>query len=101
MAKFKTLAEMSTIREADAKLREEERRNFVPEKNSHKPVAYFEISRYTTGDFRGLFLVTQMLTEDASGNPLKKPIRKVIAEGVDMVVCMSSIETETRRRVFR
>ncbi len=101
MSALKQAAEMSRIREQDAVLRAKQNLEKKPEPNLHKPVAYFEISRYTTGSFRGLFLVTQLMTEDGKGNTLKKPIRKVVAEGVDMVVAMSSLETSLRRRVFR
>lgn len=101
MRQSKSVEEMERIREANSKLREKEIKNFVPEKNTSKPVAYFEISRYTTGNFTGLFLVAHILTEDAHGKTLENPIRKVIAEGVDMVVAMSSLETALRRKVFK
>lgn len=101
MSVLKSPAEMDRIRKVAAVIREKEMREFIPEKNEHKPIAYFEISRYTTGSFRGLFLVAQMIADDSQGRPLKRPIRKVIAEGVDMVVAMSSLETALRRKVFK
>lgn len=101
MAKFKTAAEMDAIRAEDAKIQEKARREFVPEKNTYKPLAYFEVSRYVTGSFVGSFVVAQMITEDGQGKPLKKPLRKVVADGVDMVVAMASLETALRRKAFR
>lgn len=101
MSKLKTPQEMDRIREAEARIQEKLRRDFVPEKNESKPLAYFEISRYVRGSFRGLFVVTQLITEDGHGEPIKKPIRKVVADGVDLFVAMTSLETALRRRVFR
>lgn len=101
MSKLKSPQEMEHIREADAKLREKQLREFVPERNISKALAYFEIGRYTSGNFRGLFTVHQMITEDALGKPLKKPIRKTVADGVDMVVAITSLENAIRRRVYK
>jgi len=101
VSKLKTPQEMDKIRAEDAKLREQQIKDFVPEKNEARPVAYFQIDRYHKGSFMGLFIVSQMLVEDAKGKPLKKPIRKVVSDGVDMVVAMSSLETALRRKVFR
>lgn len=66
-----------------------------PEGNKNRPLAYFQVDRYTQGPFRGLFLGFQ-LVEDKDG----KPKAKMIAEGVDMVVLMSAIETALRKRVY-
>ncbi len=101
MSPIKTPQEMARIREIQGKLNEEARKHFVPEKNEAKPMAYFEVSRYVTGSFRGLFVAAQLIDEDANGRPLARPIRKVVADGVDMVVCMAAIETALRKRVFR
>lgn len=98
---LKTPAEMEAIREKDAILKAEALKNFVPEKNASKPLAYFEIGRYTTGSFRGLFIVSQMLTEDEDGKPFKKPIKKTLAEGVDIVVALAQLETALRKRAFK
>ena len=49
----------------------------------------------------GSFIVTQYICDDSKGNPLAEPIKKVVSDGVDMVVAMSSLETAIRRRVFR
>jgi hypothetical protein len=98
---FKTAQEMEAIRTAQGKINEKNLRTFVPEKNEYTPVAYFEFSRYTKGQFAGLFLVHQLVTEDAHGKPLKKPVKKLVAEGVDMVIALSSMETALRKKVFR
>lgn len=100
MKREKSIEEMEVIRAADSLLRQKAIAEFVPEKNESKPVAHFEISRYTQGQFMGLFIVSQIFN-DQDGKTLKKPIKKVIAEGVDIVVAMSSLETALRRRVFR
>lgn len=101
MSALKTAREMDTIRAADAVLQEKRLKSQVPLKNEATPVAYFQVDRYVTGSFRGLFVVSQLVVEDAAGKPLKKPVRKVVADGVDMVVAMSSLETALRRKVFR
>lgn len=100
---FKTLEEMNAIREADAVLKEQQARDFVPEKVEYKDKAAFIISRCVKGPqgWVGFFKVSQLITEDGSGKKLKKPIIKTIAEGVDMVVAMSSLETALRRKVFK
>lgn len=98
--KMKSIAELDRIREVEAKIQEKLRKEFVPEKNEWKPMAYFEVGRYTKGPFLGLFIVTQLITEE-NGKKLKKPIRKVLTEGVDMLIAMSYLETALRRRVFK
>jgi hypothetical protein len=100
-SKLKTPAEMEAIREKDAALQEEQRKHFVPERNESRALAYFEIGRYTKGSFRGLFIVSQMITEDTAGKPLKRPIKKTLAEGVDIVVALAQLETALRKRAFR
>ena len=101
MSALKTPQELERMRTAQAVIDAKARAAFVPEKTESKPVAYFEVSRYTTGNFRGLFLVHQLLTEDSQGKQLRKPIRKLVVEGVDMVVAMAAMETALRKRVFR
>ena len=97
MSALKSIAEMERIRAANSIIRQAEIKAFVPEKNAYKPVAYFEIDRYIAGDFRGLFLVAQFTPAEGK----KKAERKVIAEGVDLVVAVSTLETCLRRRVFK
>ncbi len=99
--KPKTLAEMNLEREKQAVIDAELRKNRKPEPNVATPLAFFEIGRYTSGSFRGLFVVAQMITEDHKGRDLKKPIRKIVADGVDIFVAMTSLETAVRRRVYR
>ncbi len=99
--KLKTPQEMEAIREKDAALKAEELKHFVPEASESRALAYFEIGRYTKGSFRGLFIVSQMLTEAPDGKPLKRPIKKTIAEGVDIVVAMATLETALRKRAFK
>ena len=94
-----SMIELDRLRGLTEKEREKAIREQPIEPNTYKPLAYFEIGRYTTGSFRGMFVVSQMLTED-KGKVLKKPIRKVVCDGVDMVVAMASLETALRRRVF-
>lgn len=97
MVAAKTPAEMERIREADAKLKAQQLKNFVPEKNMSKPIAYFEISRYTAGNFRGSFIVAEFIPAEGK----KKAERKIVSDGVDMVVAMASLETSLRKRVFK
>jgi hypothetical protein len=92
---------MESIRAKDAILQQALRKSAIPEKSATRPLAYFEVSRYVAGQFTGMFQVAQLITEDAQGKPLKKPLKKIVADGVDMVVAMSSLETALRRRVFK
>ena len=103
MKPAKTLPELERIRAEDAKLKAEERKNFVPEKIQYEDKAAFIVSRCTAGPqgWVGFFRVEQLLVVDAKGKALRTPIRKVVADGVDMVVAMSSMETALRKRVFR
>ncbi len=99
--KLKTPAEMEIIREKQAVLDEEARKNFKPEPNVATPLAYFEIARYTSGSFLGMFVISQMITEDAKGRELKKPIKKKVIDGVHIDSAMRALETAVRGRVFR
>jgi hypothetical protein len=99
--KLKSAAEMEIIRKKQAVIDEARLKNYKPEANVSTPLAYFEIGRYTSGSFRGLFVVSQLLTEDAKGHNLKKPIKKIVADGVDMFVAITSLETALRKRVFK
>lgn len=101
MSAPKTLAEMERIREDDRILREKQIRDFTPERNTTRVMANFQVERYVTGNFKGLFLVARIITEDINGRKLKVPLRQVISDGVDMVVAMSSLETALRKKVFR
>lgn len=100
---FKSLEEMETIRKADAILKEQQAKDFVPEAVEYEDKALFVVSRCIRGPqgWKGFFQVSQLIVDDGKGKKLKKPIRKVIAEGVDMVVAMSSMETALRRKVFK
>ena len=97
----KTMSELNAMREAQGIINQNLRKEAKPEASESAPMAYFEFSRYTKGSFRGLFLVTQIFVDDGRGNDLETPIRKVIAEGVDMVVAMAACETALRKRVFK
>lgn len=101
MSALKSKQEMERIRAADAVVQEKRLSAYVTPKNEATPVAYFQVDRYISGSFRGLFVVSQLIVDDAQGKQLKKPIRKVVADGVDMVVAMSSLETALRKKVFR
>ncbi|MDE2020355.1 MAG: hypothetical protein KGJ13_08475 [Patescibacteria group bacterium] len=101
MSQLKNALEMKSIRDADEKLKAKERANFVPEESRAKPLAYFEISRYQTGPFLGLFRVVQLITEGRDGKKFKLPERLIVADGVDIVIAMANLETALRRRVFR
>lgn len=95
-----SMIELDRIRGMMAKDLEKSLREQPSEPNTYRPLAYFEIGRYTTGAFRGMFVVSQMITEE-KGKVLKKPIKKVVCDGVDMVVAMSSLETALRKRVYK
>ena len=90
---------MERARQQDALLKSKQ--VFETEPSEAKPVAYFQVDRYTTGSFRGLFIASQLITDDRQGKPLKKPVRKVLAAGVDLVVALASIETALRQKVYR
>ena len=94
---------MEAKRTADAKLRQEQAKAFVPEAIEYADGVSFIISRCIRGPqgWVGLFAVDQVIFDDAQRKALKKPLRKRIAEGVDMVVAVSSMETAARKRYFR
>ena len=107
--KLKTLQELDRMRESQAVIDADLRKKHKPEENVARPLANFEVSRYTSGDFKGLFVVTQMveetITKDKDGKalakPIKKSVRKTVADGVDMFVAITSLETALRKRVYR
>ncbi len=99
--KLKTPSEMDREREKQAVVDADLRAKHKPEANVAIPLANFEVSRYTSGSFRGMFKVTQRVTEDHKGRDLKKPTNKVVADGVDLFVAITSLETALRRRVYR
>lgn len=101
VSRLKTPAELERMREAQAVIDADLRKKAKPEANVAHPLAYFEVGRYTSGSFKGLFIVSQLITEDPKGRELKKPIKKVVADGVDMFVAITSLETALRKRVFR
>jgi hypothetical protein len=98
---FKTVDEMKRIQEADAKLKIAQAAKLAPQTHKVKPLAYFEIGRYVEGTFTGLFVVSQLITEGPDGKLLKKPLKKIVADGVDIHVANTAIETALRKRVFR
>lgn len=100
-SRLKTPAELDRMREEQAKLDAKRRETETREPNVCKPLAYFEVGRYTSGSFKGLFVVSQLITEDEKGRTLKKPIRKSVADGVDIFVAITSLETALRRRVYK
>lgn len=101
MSKFKNPQEMDVIRAADAKLREKEIGDFVSEKNEYKDGVYFIVSRCVKGPFMGLFMISQMIAEDGKGNQLKKPIRKILIEGVDRDSLNRTFDKAVGKRYFR
>ena len=103
MALARNPAEMDRIRKADAILVEAARKAFVPESVEYDDKCAFIISRCVKGPqgWVGFFKVDQLITEDAKGNPLKKPFRKVLKGGIDLVIAMATIETAIRRRIFK
>ncbi len=98
---IKTAAEMDKIRADHAEYLRKNPVDIKPEASEHKDLIYITIGRYTKGPFIGGLVVSQMIVEDEKGKPLKKPVRKIIAEGVDMVVAISAVETAIRKRVYR
>ena len=98
---FKTNVEMDEIRDANAKLVEAAAADFISEKNEYKDGIYFVVSRCVTGPFKGLFMISQMQTEDDHGRMLKKPIRKVLIEGVDRDSLNRTFDKSIGKRYFR
>ena len=96
--KMKTIAELQRIREADAKLRAEQK--VTPEKSVYKPLAYFECGRYTGGSFHGMFAVYQLIVEDENGRKLKNPTRVVVADGDHFFMANGKLAEAFRRRVY-
>ncbi len=99
--KMKSLAEMERIRDADAKLRAEQAKKFIPEKSVYKPLAYFECGRYTGGSFHGMFAVYQLVTEDENGRELKSAIRTVVADGDHFFPAQGKLAEAFRNRVYK
>lgn len=89
------MAEMERIRAIDAKLKEEELKNFKPEPNTHKIYLSIEVGRYVTGQFKGSFVIIENIKDG------KKSTRKVISDGVDLLSALASIETSIRRKVYK
>lgn len=108
-SKLKNPQEMERIRQRQAALDEAAAKNRKPEPNLAAPLASFEIGRYTQGSFKGLFVVTQKVEEiaykDKDGaalsKPVKRTVKKTVADGVDMFVAITSLETALRKRVFK
>ncbi len=100
-SKLKTPDEMRRMQEEQAIIDEKIRAEKKPEPNIATPLAYFEIARYTSGSFLGMFVISQMITEDAKGRELKKPIKKKVIDGVHIDSAMRALETAVRGRVFR
>lgn len=100
---FKTASEMDRIRKADAIIQEKRIKSFVPEDIKYDDKASFVISRCVRGPqgWVGFFKVDQIITEDRHGVPLKKPFRKMLKSGIDMVVALATIEEALRRRVYK
>lgn len=98
IAKEKSLVEMTRIREEYAKMREKELKNYKPEPNLSKPVAYFEVDRYTQGSFMGLFVVYEFIPATGKNG---KPTRKPVVEGVDVYMAMQYLEKALRAKVFK
>ena len=102
MRDFMTAAELLAVQKAEAPKRQRElrERKYAPIEYADK--VFIVVSRCTQGPpgWLGMFQVSQLSVEE-NGRPLKRPTRKVIAEGVDMVVAMSSIETALRRRIYK
>jgi hypothetical protein len=85
------------IQEEDANLRQVQRREYQPEPIIYEDKAAFVLSRCVRGPigWPGFFKVEQLVQAG------KKIERRAIAEGVDMVVALASIEDALRKRVFR
>jgi hypothetical protein len=107
--KLKTPSEMEKEREKQAVVDAALRAKHKPEANVATPLARFEVGRYTSGSFKGMFVVSQTVEEivykDKDGEkldkPTKKSVRKIVADGVDLFVAITSLETALRKRVFR
>ncbi len=101
MAKLKTIAEMDRERMKQIVIDDEIRKNRKPEPNISTPLAYFEVSRYTSGNFKGMFVISQMITEDHKGRELRKPIKKTVIDGVFIDGALDALGQAIRKRVFR
>jgi hypothetical protein len=100
MRTSKNAEEMKIIQEAEARIQEKLRNDFVPEDNKYKDGICFIVSRCIRGSFRGLFMLTQLITTDGRGNWLKKPIRKVLIEGTDRDGINEMIDRAVGKRYF-
>lgn len=99
MASQAQMLEMDRIRNADAELRSKQ--VVIPEKPAERVLGHFEVSRYTAGPSIGAFNLYMVTSDGPDRKPLKKPIRKRIAEGVTIDIVTSTMETALRRKVFK
>ena len=98
---YKSIAELDRMRTAESAARAK-LPHVPPPPNVKRPLVFIEVGRYANGgNFAGLFYAQLHLGEDAQGKPLKKALIKTLADGVDVPVVMSEIETAIRRRAFK
>lgn len=91
-----TQLERERIRKANDLIQQKLKKDFKPEPNLDRPVAYYEVGRYYQGSCKGLFTIYEV-------NPDKKhkTERKRVAEGVGFDYVMPAIEYSLRRKVFK
>ena len=98
----KTAMDYERMRKADAIIQEKLKKAFVPEPVEFEDKCFFVVSRCVKGPqgWKGVLRVEEVITSD-NGKTLKRPIRKTVADGVDIVIAMSNLETALRKRIFK
>lgn len=87
--------QMKAIRDADAKVKQKEIADRVPEAMVKKHLCDFKIERYTTTDLVGMFEITQTIFKDGKQIMVKKVI-----EGVYFEEAVKAIEKAMHWRAF-
>lgn len=97
---FLTAQELDRIRKADAIIREKQMKEFVPEANEYRDGLYLVVGRGVKGGVLGMFNLTILVTEDAFGNKLKKPIRRQVKEGTNAAGLADAFAREVHIRYY-
>ena len=74
---------------------------YRPEPIEYKDGLTLVVSRCIRGAFIGMFKLSVLTTTDKNGKPLKKPIAKVLIEGVDRDSINRQLDKEIGKRYFR
>lgn len=98
MSALKTAKEMETIRATQAKIREQELKDFVPEPLKSYAVGYYEVRRYGTGQIKGLYITNEIPRVEAEKR-LKGVKRIHLKDGTDMFQSANEIRASIHSKL--